>query len=66
MDYGAPIGYRLAAAHPERVTAIIVQNGNAYDEGLDNEFWAPIKRYWADSWTPATSPWKWTAPRSAA
>jgi pimeloyl-ACP methyl ester carboxylesterase len=48
MDYGAPIGYRLAAAHPERVTAIIVQNGNAYDEGLDNEFWAPIKKYWAD------------------
>jgi pimeloyl-ACP methyl ester carboxylesterase len=48
QDYGAPIGYRLAAAHPERVTAIVVQNGNAYNEGLDNEFWAPVKVYWAD------------------
>jgi len=48
QDYGAPIGYRLAAAHPERITAIVVQNGNAYDEGLDNAFWAPIKEYWAD------------------
>ncbi|CAI3801322.1 Haloalkane dehalogenase [Rheinheimera sp. MM224] len=48
MDYGAPIGFRLAAAHPERVTALVVQNGNAYDEGLDNEFWAPIKEYWKD------------------
>jgi pimeloyl-ACP methyl ester carboxylesterase len=48
MDYGAPIGYRLAVKHPERVTALIVQNGNAYDQGLDNEFWKPIKKYWAD------------------
>ncbi len=48
MDYGAPIGYRLAVKHPERVTALIVQNGNAYDEGLDNEFWKPIKKYWAE------------------
>jgi len=46
MDYGAPVGFRLAAKHPERVTAIIVQNGNAYDEGL-GEFWAPIQKYWA-------------------
>jgi pimeloyl-ACP methyl ester carboxylesterase len=46
QDYGAPIGYRLAAAHPQRITAIVVQNGNAYDEGLDNEFWKPIKEYW--------------------
>ena len=46
QDYGAPIGYRIAAAHPERVTAIVVQNGNAYDEGLDNDFWKPIKAYW--------------------
>ncbi len=46
QDYGAPVGYRLAVAHPERVTAIVVQNGNAYDEGLDNEFWKPIKAYW--------------------
>ena len=36
QDYGAPVGYRLAVRHPERVTAIVVQNGNAYDEGLDN------------------------------
>jgi pimeloyl-ACP methyl ester carboxylesterase len=48
QDYGAPIGYRLAAKHPERVTAIVVQNGNAYDEGLDNEFWKPIKAYWQE------------------
>jgi pimeloyl-ACP methyl ester carboxylesterase len=46
MDYGAPVGYRLAVKHPERVTAIVVQNGNAYDEGLDNDFWKPIKAYW--------------------
>lgn len=48
QDYGAPIGYRLAAAHPERISAIVVQNGNAYDEGLDNPFWVPAKAYWAD------------------
>lgn len=47
MDYGAPVGYRLALAHPERVSAIIVQNGNAYEEGLKG-FWDPIKAYWAD------------------
>lgn len=46
MDYGAPVGYRLAIKHPERVQALIVQNGNAYEEGL-REFWTPIKRYWA-------------------
>ncbi|MEO8523740.1 MAG: alpha/beta hydrolase [Caldimonas sp.] len=45
MDYGAPIGYRLAVKHPERVTGFIVQNGNAYDEGL-LAFWDPIKAYW--------------------
>jgi len=45
MDYGAPVGFRLAAKHPERVTALIVQNGNAYDEGLA-AFWNPIKAYW--------------------
>jgi len=48
QDYGAPVGFRLAAAHPERVSAIVVQNGNAYEEGLDNPFWAPIKVYWKD------------------
>lgn len=48
QDYGAPIGYRIASAHPERISAIIVQNGNAYDEGIDNEFWAPLKAFWKD------------------
>lgn len=47
FDYGAPIGYRLALRHPERVQALIVQNGNAYDEGL-LKFWDPIKEYWKD------------------
>jgi pimeloyl-ACP methyl ester carboxylesterase len=47
MDYGAPVGYRLALLHPERVSALIVQNGNAYEEGL-KEFWDPIKLYWSD------------------
>jgi pimeloyl-ACP methyl ester carboxylesterase len=47
QDYGAPVGYRLALRHPERVSALIIQNGNAYDEGL-KEFWNPIKAYWAD------------------
>lgn len=46
MDYGAPVGYRLALKHPERVTALIVQNGNAYAEGF-SDFWNPIKAYWA-------------------
>ena len=45
FDYGAPVGWRLAAAHPERVTAIITQNGNAYEEGL-SEGWNPIQKYW--------------------
>lgn len=45
MDYGAPVGFRLAARHPDKVTAIIVQNGNAYDEGI-GKFWDPIKAYW--------------------
>jgi pimeloyl-ACP methyl ester carboxylesterase len=48
QDYGAPVGFRLASAHPERVTAIVVQNGNAYEEGIAHEFWAPLKAYWAD------------------
>jgi pimeloyl-ACP methyl ester carboxylesterase len=47
MDYGAPVGYRIAAKNPERVEALIVQNGNAYEEGL-REFWNPIKAYWQD------------------
>jgi pimeloyl-ACP methyl ester carboxylesterase len=48
QDYGAPIGYRLASAHPQRIAAIVVQNGNAYDEGIDNDFWKPIKAYWKE------------------
>lgn len=47
MDYGAPIGYRLATRRPERVESLIIQNGNAYDEGL-RDFWNPIKAYWKD------------------
>lgn len=46
MDYGAPVGFRLATARPDRVSALIVQNGNAYDEGL-GDFWKPIQSYWA-------------------
>jgi pimeloyl-ACP methyl ester carboxylesterase len=46
FDYGAPTGFRLAVAHPERVTAIISQNGNAYEEGL-GDAWAPIRKYWS-------------------
>ena len=45
MDYGAPIGFRLATAHPERVETLIVQNGNAYEEGL-RDFWKPLRAYW--------------------
>lgn len=45
QDYGAPIGFRIASAHPERITGLIIQNGNAYDEGL-RDFWIPFKAYW--------------------
>lgn len=48
MDYGAPIGFRLAAKHPDRVDSLIIQNGNAYVEGINNDFWEPIKAYWKD------------------
>jgi pimeloyl-ACP methyl ester carboxylesterase len=47
FDYGAPVGLRLALAHPERITAIISQNGNAYEEGL-SDGWNPIQKYWKD------------------
>ena len=47
FDYGAPVGFRMAMARPERVTAIVSQNGNAYEEGLGSA-WAPIRRYWSD------------------
>ena len=64
FDYGAPVGLRLALAHPERITAIISQNGNAYEEGL-SQGWNPIQKYWReptaenraalrDSLTPST------------
>lgn len=47
FDYGAPVGLRLALAHPERITGIVTQNGNAYEEGL-GDAWDPIRRYWKD------------------
>jgi pimeloyl-ACP methyl ester carboxylesterase len=47
FDYGAPVGFRLALAHPERITAVISQNGNAYEEGL-SEGWNPIQKYWKE------------------
>ena len=51
FDYGAPVGFRLALAHPEQITAIISQNGNAYEEGL-SQGWNPIQTYWKEP-TPA-------------
>ncbi|MDY0882243.1 alpha/beta fold hydrolase [Dongia soli] len=70
FDYGAPTGFRLAMQHPERVTAIISQNGNAYEEGLSNG-WDPIRAYWQDPaqanrdalralLTPETTRWQYT------
>ncbi|MET9430706.1 alpha/beta hydrolase [Streptomyces sp. NPDC003036] len=53
QDYGAPIGLRLALAHPERITAIVTQNGNAYEEGLGADAWAPVLALIADR-TPDT------------
>jgi pimeloyl-ACP methyl ester carboxylesterase len=47
FDYGAPVGFRLALEHPERITAIISQNGNAYEEGL-SQGWNPIQKYWKE------------------
>jgi pimeloyl-ACP methyl ester carboxylesterase len=47
FDYGAPTGFRLAMKHPDRITAIVSQNGNAYEEGL-SEGWNPIQAYWKD------------------
>ncbi|MFT6802317.1 MAG: pimeloyl-ACP methyl ester carboxylesterase/nicotinamidase-related amidase [Salibacteraceae bacterium] len=48
MDYGAPIGFRIATKHPKRVQSLIIQNGNAYTEGL-RDFWIPIKKYWKNN-----------------
>jgi pimeloyl-ACP methyl ester carboxylesterase len=70
FDYGAPVGFRLATRHPERITAIISQNGNAYEEGL-SEGWNPIQRYWKEPTpknraalrnflTPETTRWQYT------
>lgn len=70
FDYGAPTGFRLAATHPERITAIISQNGNAYEEGL-SEGWNPIRAYWAEAsdsnrnalrafLSPETTLWQYT------
>jgi pimeloyl-ACP methyl ester carboxylesterase len=70
FDYGAPTGFRLAVRHPERITAIISQNGNAYEEGL-SEGWTPIRAYWEDAsqanrkalrafLTPETTSWQYT------
>jgi pimeloyl-ACP methyl ester carboxylesterase len=70
MDYGAPVGFRLAARHPERVQALIVQNGNAYAEGL-GEFWDPFRAYWKNRTEENAKPlkgflnlqatkWQWT------
>ena len=70
FDYGAPVGFRLATRHPERITAIISQNGNAYEEGL-SEGWNPIQRYWTEPTsknrealrnflTPEATKWQYT------
>ena len=70
FDYGAPTGFRLAVKHPERITAIISQNGNAYEEGL-SEGWNPIQAYWKNPsaenrealrgfLTPETTRWQYT------
>lgn len=47
MDYGAPVGFRMFEADPDRISAFVIQNGNAYEEGL-REFWDPLRAYWAD------------------
>jgi pimeloyl-ACP methyl ester carboxylesterase len=70
FDYGAPTGLRLAVRHPERITALISQNGNAYEEGLSSG-WTPIRAYWEDPsdanrnalrafLTPETTHWQYT------
>jgi pimeloyl-ACP methyl ester carboxylesterase len=48
QDYGAPIGWRLAVAHPEAITAIITQSGNGYEAGFVDSFWSPLKDYWRE------------------
>jgi pimeloyl-ACP methyl ester carboxylesterase len=56
QDYGAPVGYRLATKHPDRLQALVVQNGNAYDEGIANDFWKPLKDYWRERTTEHETP----------
>jgi len=58
QDYGAPVGYRIAAKHPERIQALIVQNGNAYEEGLDNDFWKPFRPFWQNRTEKTSAPLK--------
>lgn len=52
QDYGAPIGFRIATAHPEKVKGFVVMNGNAYEEGFNKETWAPIFQYWTNKDQP--------------
>jgi len=52
QDYGAPVGFRIATKHPERVKGFVVMNGNAYEEGLSPEGWAPIMKYWENKNNP--------------
>ena len=52
QDYGAPVGFRIATAHPEKVKGFVVMNGNAYEEGLNKEAWAPILTYWQNKNNP--------------
>jgi pimeloyl-ACP methyl ester carboxylesterase len=70
FDYGAPTGFRMAVRHPERITAIVSQNGNAYEEGL-SDGWTPIRAYWEDAseanrkalrafLTPEMTSWQYT------
>lgn len=70
FDYGAPVGFRLAVRHPERIAGIITQNGNAYEEGLSSG-WDPIRAYWNDATdenrqalramlAPETTRWQYT------
>ncbi len=48
QDFGGPIGFRLAVRHPERVSFLVIQNANAYEQGLPESFWAPLRAMWAD------------------
>lgn len=57
MDYGAPVGFRLATMHPEKVEGLIIQNGNAYTEGLE-DFWTPFKAYWKNKTDENAEPLK--------